>query len=232
MADQLGALSLLDEPAAPASPQLIVQIERNDDAKPARDLQQLCQRLPTASCGREGGAVLERDPALLRDGALPVRRDAEMAGTRVRDRQHAVSFRKPRRASARRCPSRTARFATGRHRHHPALAGREEPRRAAPPVQQDGGGVRGARILVLRFDFYGLGDSEGEIREPMLADLYGSIQMGRYVKDTRCCGGLDAAAVSRHARRARGTLWRRDHGRAGGRRSGTLLPASSGSACR
>jgi alpha-beta hydrolase superfamily lysophospholipase len=38
---------------------------------------------------------------------------------------------------------------------------------------------------VFRFDFYGLGDSEGEIREPLLADLYGSIQVGRYVEDTR-----------------------------------------------
>jgi alpha/beta superfamily hydrolase len=38
---------------------------------------------------------------------------------------------------------------------------------------------------VLRFDFYGLGDSEGELQEEMLADLYGSIQVGRYVADTQ-----------------------------------------------
>lgn len=37
---------------------------------------------------------------------------------------------------------------------------------------------------VLRFDFYGLGDSEGEVEEEYLADLYGSIQAGRYVGDT------------------------------------------------
>jgi uncharacterized protein len=37
---------------------------------------------------------------------------------------------------------------------------------------------------VLRFDFYGLGDSEGEVDEKLLADLYGSIQAGRYVGDT------------------------------------------------
>lgn len=37
---------------------------------------------------------------------------------------------------------------------------------------------------VLRFDFYGLGDSEGMIDERYLADLYGSIQVGRYVEDT------------------------------------------------
>ncbi|MGA6826485.1 hypothetical protein ACO9S2_02605 [Nitrospira sp. NS4] len=37
---------------------------------------------------------------------------------------------------------------------------------------------------VLRFDFYGLGDSEGEVQEEYLADLYGAIQVGRYVDDT------------------------------------------------
>lgn len=39
---------------------------------------------------------------------------------------------------------------------------------------------------VLRFDFSGLGDSEGDIEEELLADLYGSIQVGRYVDDTVC----------------------------------------------
>lgn len=37
---------------------------------------------------------------------------------------------------------------------------------------------------VLRFDFNGLGDSEGEIQESHLADFYGSVQVGRYVADT------------------------------------------------
>jgi hypothetical protein len=37
---------------------------------------------------------------------------------------------------------------------------------------------------VLRFDFYGLGDSEGEVQEEYLADLYGAIQVGRYINDT------------------------------------------------
>jgi pimeloyl-ACP methyl ester carboxylesterase len=39
---------------------------------------------------------------------------------------------------------------------------------------------------VLRFDFHGLGDSEGQVQEPFLADLYGSIQSGRYADDTLC----------------------------------------------
>lgn len=37
---------------------------------------------------------------------------------------------------------------------------------------------------VLRFDYYGLGDSEGELPETMLADVYRNIELGRYVPDT------------------------------------------------
>ena len=37
---------------------------------------------------------------------------------------------------------------------------------------------------VLRFDFHGLGDSEGDAPEPLLADFYGAVQVGRYVGDT------------------------------------------------
>jgi pimeloyl-ACP methyl ester carboxylesterase len=37
---------------------------------------------------------------------------------------------------------------------------------------------------VLRFDYYGLGDSEGEISERALADMYVTIQGGRYIDDT------------------------------------------------
>jgi alpha/beta superfamily hydrolase len=39
---------------------------------------------------------------------------------------------------------------------------------------------------VLRFDFHGLGDSEGEIDEKFAADFYGSVQVGRYIDDTLC----------------------------------------------
>jgi pimeloyl-ACP methyl ester carboxylesterase len=38
---------------------------------------------------------------------------------------------------------------------------------------------------VLRFDFFGLGDSEGELSETLLADIYNNIEVGRYVDDTR-----------------------------------------------
>lgn len=37
---------------------------------------------------------------------------------------------------------------------------------------------------VLRFDFFGLGDSEGELDETLLADVYNNIEVGRYVGDT------------------------------------------------
>lgn len=40
--------------------------------------------------------------------------------------------------------------------------------------------------LVLRFDFFGLGDSEGNLEESMLADVYNNIEVGRYVDDTLC----------------------------------------------
>jgi pimeloyl-ACP methyl ester carboxylesterase len=38
---------------------------------------------------------------------------------------------------------------------------------------------------VFRFDFYGLGDSEGELEHAQLVEIYNSIQSGRYVDDTR-----------------------------------------------
>lgn len=39
-------------------------------------------------------------------------------------------------------------------------------------------------LPVLRFDFYGLGDSEGEVTEDLLKDVYNHIEVGRFVDDT------------------------------------------------
>lgn len=39
-------------------------------------------------------------------------------------------------------------------------------------------------FMVLRFDFSGLGDSEGENDEANLVDLYSAVQLGKYVNDT------------------------------------------------
>jgi len=56
---------------------------------------------------------------------------------------------------------------------------------------------------VLRFDFAGLGDSEGTIQERLLADLYRTIQLGRYTDDTlkavewmRTEGGVDRVVLA------------------------------------
>jgi len=37
---------------------------------------------------------------------------------------------------------------------------------------------------VLRFDFYGLGDAEGQVEMEKLSSVYNSIQLGRYIDDT------------------------------------------------
>ncbi len=39
-------------------------------------------------------------------------------------------------------------------------------------------------LPVLRFDFYGLGDSEGTLTEELLRDVYNHIEVGRFVDDT------------------------------------------------
>jgi len=41
-----------------------------------------------------------------------------------------------------------------------------------------------AGLTVLRFDFYGLGDSEGVLTEELLRDVYNHIEVGRFVDDT------------------------------------------------
>lgn len=43
--------------------------------------------------------------------------------------------------------------------------------------------LAGRGYAVLRFDFYGLGDSEGELPEELLADFYREVQLGRFCDD-------------------------------------------------
>lgn len=79
---------------------------------------------------------------------------------------------------------------------------------------------------VLRFDFFGLGDSEGELPEKELVDLYATVQDGRYTGDTLsamdwmerrlgleqfvlaglCGGALTGLFAAAKDRRARGVL--------------------------
>ena len=48
---------------------------------------------------------------------------------------------------------------------------------------------------VLRFDFHGLGDSEGELDIDILVDMYNSIMGGRYVEDTEAAMDWVAAEL-------------------------------------
>ena len=41
-----------------------------------------------------------------------------------------------------------------------------------------------AGMTVLRFDFYGLGDSEGVLTETLMRDVYNHIEVGRFIDDT------------------------------------------------
>lgn len=61
----------------------------------------------------------------------------------------------------------------------------------------------GLGLPVLRFDFWGLGDSEGELTETFLKDVYNHIEVGRFVDDTLDAvdwmqrhGGVDRVVVS------------------------------------
>ena len=63
----------------------------------------------------------------------------------------------------------------------PGVKMRVGPGRLYVPLTQ---ALTGLGHPVLRFDFFGLGDSEGELAETMLADIYNHIEVGRYVDDT------------------------------------------------
>lgn len=63
----------------------------------------------------------------------------------------------------------------------PGIKGRVGPHRL---YQKIAAGLVPLGFHVLRFDFYGLGDSEGVIDERLTSDMYNTIQDGRYVDDT------------------------------------------------
>lgn len=63
----------------------------------------------------------------------------------------------------------------------PGVKSRVAPHRLYPKIADR---LVACGVSVLRFDFHGLGDSEGSVPEPLLQDLYGAIQSGRYVNDT------------------------------------------------
>ena len=95
-----------------------------------------------------------------------------------------VSFPEPRRP----VPARdTARTRPGSARGvcvlllSPGIKGRVGPHRLYLKIAER---LTPLGFHVLRFDYHGLGDSEGELAERVLADMYNSIQAGRYVGDT------------------------------------------------
>lgn len=63
----------------------------------------------------------------------------------------------------------------------PGIKGRVGPHRLYLKLAEP---LVAAGFHVLRFDYYGLGDSEGVLEERVMADMYNSIQGGRYVDDT------------------------------------------------
>ena len=63
----------------------------------------------------------------------------------------------------------------------PGIKGRVGPHRLYLKLTEP---LVAAGFHVLRFDYYGLGDSAGELGERVMADMYNSIQGGRYVDDT------------------------------------------------
>lgn len=63
----------------------------------------------------------------------------------------------------------------------PGIKGRVAPHRLYVKLARR---LCAAGFTVLRFDFYGLGDAEGELEERLVADVYASVSVGRYVDDT------------------------------------------------
>lgn len=63
----------------------------------------------------------------------------------------------------------------------PGIKGRVGPHRLYLKIAE---GLVPLGFHVLRFDYYGLGDSEGSIDERLTSDMYNTIQGGRYVDDT------------------------------------------------
>lgn len=64
----------------------------------------------------------------------------------------------------------------------PGIKGRVAPHRLYIKLARQ---LCDAGFMVLRFDFNGLGDAEGELEEKRVADVYASVAMGRYTEDTR-----------------------------------------------
>lgn len=63
----------------------------------------------------------------------------------------------------------------------PGIKGRVAPHRLYVKIARR---LCNAGFMVLRFDFNGLSDAEGELDEKLVVDVYASVSVGRYVDDT------------------------------------------------
>ncbi len=131
-----------------------------------------------------GRTLLEGDPHLLSTSARADTRNVQVPGDRAVSGSRIVSF-----------PNRAGLLLRGiLHEPDPSVARGVCVLLLSPGIKGRVGPHRlylkiAARLVplgfhVLRFDYYGLGDSEGEISERALADMYVTIQGGRYVDDT------------------------------------------------
>ena len=83
---------------------------------------------------------------------------------------------------------------------------------------------------VLRFDYHGLGDSEGVLPEQALAEVYSHIEMGRYIDDAQRCDGLAAEGARYPEVRSRRAVRRRGDGPA--RPRSAMRASRASSPCR
>ena len=148
--EQVSAVKLATMPHGYAGPCLIVQVERNQAAPPARDLVALEQRYARATL-----RLVRRNRSGKRSSGSTRRRATLSATTLAWIESASRDARSPSRTrQAKRCSaSSTSRARADRRRHRAAVARRQEPRRAASLVQQDGRPLRTAEPQRAPFRF-------------------------------------------------------------------------------
>ena len=183
--EQLSALKLAQGPRRFEGPCLLVQVDRAESARPLPEVASL------AACYADATHVIVQEEPFWKeidrfyeDAPEPGGGDAGLAGGTMSARMHPVRFANRQGLTLVGIvhePSLERGTDVAIVLLSPGIKNRVAPHRLynkmADRFVQQG-------YWVLRFDFYGLGDSEGVIGEEYLADLYGSVGLGRYVGDT------------------------------------------------